>query len=288
MTFTDLFIRRPVLTLVVSLLIVLLGWQAFGQLPLRQFPQMESALVTVTTVSPGASAETVQSYITQPLQKSLASAQGIDYMRSTSRQNVSIISIYGRVGADSDRLFTELLAKTNEVRNQLPRDIEDPVLNKVAADNTALMYLGFSSDTMNNAQITDVLLRVIQPRLVTLPGMAEAQIIGNQSFAMRIWLDPLKLAGFGLSASDVTQAIKRYNVQSIAGDATGELVVTSVTANTELQSVEGFRTITLKTNGDSQVRLGDVARVAGRIELLNLRHCQIPLPCSRAWRSSRR
>lgn len=261
MTFTDLFIRRPVLALVVSLLIVLLGWQAFGQLPLRQFPQMESALVTVTTVSPGASAETVQSYITQPLQKSLASAQGIDYMRATSRQNVSIISIYGRVGADSDRLFTELLAKTNEVRNQLPRDIEDPVLNKVAADNTALMYLGFSSDTMNNAQITDVLLRVIQPRLVTLPGMAEAQIIGNQSFAMRIWLDPLKLAGFGLSASDVTQAIKRYNVQSIAGDATGELVVTSVTANTELQSVEGFRTITLKTNGDSQVRLGDVARV---------------------------
>ncbi|MBJ2242043.1 MULTISPECIES: multidrug efflux RND transporter permease subunit [unclassified Pseudomonas] len=261
MTFTDLFIRRPVLALVVSLLIVLLGWQAFGQLPLRQFPQMESALVTVTTVSPGASAETVQSYITQPLQKSLASAQGIDYMRSTSRQNVSIISIYGRVGADSDRLFTELLAKTNEVRNQLPRDIEDPVLNKVAADNTALMYLGFSSDTMNNAQITDVLLRVIQPRLVTLPGMAEAQIIGNQSFAMRIWLDPLKLAGFGLSASDVTQAIKRYNVQSIAGDATGELVVTSVTANTELQSAEGFRAITLKTNGDSQVRLGDVARV---------------------------
>ena len=143
MTFTDLFIRRPVLALVVSLLIVLLGWQAFGQLPLRQFPQMESALVTVTTVSPGASAETVQSYITQPLQKSLASAQGIDYMRSTSRQNVSIISIYGRVGADSDRLFTELLAKTNEVRNQLPRDIEDPVLNKIAADNTALMYLGF-------------------------------------------------------------------------------------------------------------------------------------------------
>lgn len=261
MTFTDLFIRRPVLALVVSLLIVLLGWQAYGQLPLRQFPQMENALITVTTLAPGSSAETVQSYITQPLQKSLASAQGIDYMRSSSRQNVSVISIYGRVGADSDRLFTELLAKTNEVRNQLPREIEDPVLNKVAADNTALMYLSFSSDTMNNAQITDFLLRVVQPRLVTLPGMAEAQIIGNQSFAMRLWLDPLKLAGFGLSASDVTQAVKRYNVQSIAGDATGEFVVTSVTANTELQTVEGFKAITLKTNGDSQVRLGDVARV---------------------------
>ncbi|VVN91646.1 multidrug efflux RND transporter permease subunit [Pseudomonas fluorescens] len=261
MTITDLFIRRPVLALVVSLLIVLLGWQAYGKLPLRQFPQMESALITVTTVSPGSSAESVQSYITQPLQKSLASAQGIDYMKSSSRQNISIISIYGRVGADSDRLFTELLAKTNEVRNQLPREIDDPILSKVAADNTALMYLSFSSETMNNAQITDYLSRVIQPRLVTLPGMAEAQIIGNQSFAMRLWLDPIKLAGFGLSASEVTQAIKRYNVQPTAGDVTGEYVVTSIQTNTELHSVEGFNAIPLKTKGDSQVRLGDVARV---------------------------
>lgn len=243
MTITDLFIRRPVLALVVSLLIVLLGWQAYGKLPLRQFPQMESALITVTTVSPGSSAESVQSYITQPLQKSLASAQGIDYMKSSSRQNISIISIYGRVGADSDRLFTELLAKTNEVRNQLPREIDDPILSKVAADNTALMYLSFSSEIMNNAQITDYLSRVIQPRLVTLPGMAEAQIIGNQSFAMRLWLDPIKLAGFGLSASEVTQAIKRYNVQPTAGDVTGEYVVTSIQTNTELHSVEGFNAI---------------------------------------------
>ena len=261
MTFTDLFIRRPVLALVVSLFIVLLGWQAYAKLPLRQFPHMENALITVTTVSPGSSAETIQSYITQPLQKSLASAQGIDYMKSSSRQNVSVISIYGRVGADSDRLFSELLAKTNEVRNQLPRDIEEPVLGKVAADNTALMYLSFSSESMNNAQITDYLQRVVQPRLATLPGMAEAQIIGNQSFAMRLWLDPIKLTGFGLSAGEVTQAIRRYNVQPTAGDVTGEYVVTSIQTNTELQSVEGFRAITLKTEGDSQVRLGDVARV---------------------------
>lgn len=261
MTFTDLFIRRPVLALVVSLFIVLLGWQAYAKLPLRQFPHMENALITVTTVSPGSSAETIQSYITQPLQKSMASAQGIDYMKSSSRQNVSVISIYGRVGADSDRLFSELLAKTNEVRNQLPRDIEEPVLGKVAADNTALMYLSFSSESMNNAQITDYLQRVVQPRLATLPGMAEAQIIGNQSFAMRLWLDPIKLTGFGLSAGEVTQAIRRYNVQPTAGDVTGEYVVTSIQTNTELQSVEGFRAITLKTEGDSQVRLGDVARV---------------------------
>ncbi|RDS90262.1 multidrug efflux RND transporter permease subunit [Pseudomonas fluorescens] len=261
MTFTDLFIRRPILSLMVSMLIVLLGWQAYGKLPLRQFPMMESALITVTTVSPGSSAETVYSYITQPLQKSLASAQGIDYMKSTSRQNVSIISIYARVGANSDRLFTELLAQTNAVRNQLPVEIEEPVLSKVATDNTALMYLSFSSEHMNNAQITDYLRRVIQPRLATLPGMAEAQIIGNQSFAMRLWLDPIKLAGFGLSASEVTQAIRRYNVQPTAGDVTGEYVVTSVMTNTELQSVEGFSSIVLKTEGDSQVRLGDVARV---------------------------
>lgn len=261
MTFTDLFIRRPVLAVVVSLLIVLLGCQAYEKLQLRQFPQMENALVTVTTVAPGLSAQTIQSYVTQPLQQSLASAQGIDYMTSSSRQNISFISIYSRVGADSDRLFTELLAKSNEVRNQLPSGIEDPVLSKVAVDSTALMYLSFSSKTMNNAQITDYLQRVVQPRLVTLPGMAQAQIIGSQSFAMRLWLDPIKLAGFGLGASDITQAIKRYNVQPVAGDLTGEYVVTSATTHTELQSVEGFSAIPVKTEGDNQVRLGDVARI---------------------------
>lgn len=261
MAFTDPFIRRPVLATVISLLIVLLGFQAFSKLTIRQYPQMENALITVTTAYPGANAETIQGYITQPLQQSLASAEGIDYMTSVSRQNFSVISIYARIGADSDRLFTELLAKANEVKNKLPQDAEDPVLSKEAADASALMYISFYSSQLSNPQITDYLSRVIQPKLATLPGMAEAQILGNQVFAMRLWLDPVRLAGLGLTAADVTNAVRRYNFLAAAGEVKGEYVVTSINATTELKSAEAFAAIPLKTAGDSRVLLGDVARV---------------------------
>ncbi|WP_256659443.1 multidrug efflux RND transporter permease subunit [Pseudomonas sp. H9] len=261
MAFTDPFIRRPVLASVVSLLIVLLGFQAWSKLPIRQYPQMENALITVTTAYPGANAETIQGYITQPMQQSLASAEGIDYMTSVSRQNFSVISIYARIGADSDRLFTELLAKANEVKNKLPQDAEDPVLSKEAADASALMYISFFSSELSNPQITDYLSRVIQPKLATLPGMAEAEILGNQLFAMRIWIDPVKLAGYGLSANEVTDAVRRYNFLSAAGEVKGEYIVTSINATTELKSAEAFANIPLKTSGDSRVLLGDVARV---------------------------
>ena len=261
MAFTDPFIRRPVLASVVSLLILLLGFQAWSKLQIRQYPQMENALITVTTAYPGANAETIQGYITQPLQQSLASAEGIDYMTSVSRQNFSVISIYARIGADTDRLFTQLLAKANEVRNKLPQDAEDPVLSKEAADASALMYISFYSQQMSNPQITDYLSRVIQPKLATLPGMAEAEILGNQVFAMRIWLDPVKLAGFGLAATDVTNAVRRYNFLSAAGEVKGEYVVTSINATTELKSAEAFAKLPLKTVGDRRVLLGDVARV---------------------------
>lgn len=261
MAFTDPFIRRPVLATVVSLLIVLLGLQAFNKLTIRQYPQMENALITVTTAYPGANAETIQGYITQPLQQSLASAAGIDYMTSVSRQNVSIISIYARIGADSDRLFTELLAKANEVKNQLPANAEDPVLSKEAADSSALMYISFYSDELNNPQITDYLSRVIQPKLATLPGMAEAEILGNQVFAMRLWLDPVKLAAFGLTANDVNDAVRKYNFLSAAGEVKGQYVVTSLNAETDLKSADAFATIPLKTLGDRRVLVRDVARV---------------------------
>ena len=218
MAFTDPFIRRPVLASVVSLLIILLGFQAFSKLVIRQYPQMENALITVTTAYPGANAETIQGYITQPLQQSLASAEGIDYMTSSSQQNLSVISIYARIGADSDRLFTELLAKANAVKNQLPQEAEDPVLAKQAADSTALMYVSFYSDQLSNPQITDYLSRVIQPKLATLPGMAEAEILGNQVFAMRLWLDPVKMAAYGVTADDFSSAVRQYNFLAAAGE----------------------------------------------------------------------
>ena len=261
MAFTDPFIRRPVLATVVSLLIILLGFQAFSKLTIRQYPEMENALITVTTAYPGANAETIQGYITQPLQQSLASADGIDYMTSVSRQNVSVISIYARIGANSDRLFTELLAKANEVKNQLPQDAEDPVLSKEAADSTALMYVSFYSDELSNPQITDYLSRVIQPKLATLPGMAEAEILGNQVFAMRLWLDPVKMAAYGVTAADVNASVRKYNFLAAAGEVKGEYVVTSINAETDLKSAEAFGAIPLKTIGDSRVLIRDIARV---------------------------
>ena len=261
MALTDPFIRRPVLASVISLLIVLLGFQAFNQLSIRQYPELESALITVTTRYPGANAETIQGYITQPLQQSLASAEGIDYMTSVSRQNVSVITVYARIGSDSDRLFTELLAKANEVKNQLPQDAEDPVLAKQVANSSALMYMSFYSEQLSNPQITDYLSRVIQPKLATLPGIAEAEILGNQVFAMRLWLDPVRLGAYGLSAADVDAAVRRYNFLSAAGEVKGEYVVTAINADTELKTAEAFAAIPLKTDGDTRVLLGDVARV---------------------------
>ncbi len=261
MAFTDPFIRRPVLATVISLLIVLLGMQAFSKLVIRQYPQMENALITVTTAYPGANAETIQGYITQPLQQSLASAEGIDYMTSSSQQNMSVIQIYARIGANSDRLFTELLAKANEVKNQLPQDAEDPVLSKEAADSTALMYISFYSDELSNPQITDYLSRVIQPKLATLPGMAEAEILGNQVFAMRLWLDPVRMAAYGITANDVNDAVRKYNFLSAAGEVKGQYVVTSINATTDLKSPEAFGAIPVKTVGDSRVLVRDIARV---------------------------
>ncbi|MCI0915614.1 multidrug efflux RND transporter permease subunit [Pseudomonas stutzeri] len=269
MAFTDPFIRRPVLASVISLLIVLLGFQAFNSLVIRQYPQMESALITVTTAYPGANAETIQGYITQPLQQSLASAEGVDYMTSVSQQNLSVISVYARIGADTDRLYTELLSQANSVKNQLPQNAEDPVLNKQAADSTALMYISFYSEQLTNPQISDYLSRVIQPKLATLPGMAEAEILGNQVFAMRLWLDPVKLAAYGLSASDVNEAVRKYNFLSAAGEVKGQYVVTSINADTELKTPEAFAAIPLKTQGDSRVLLGDVARVEMGAESYN-------------------
>ncbi|MEL7940392.1 multidrug efflux RND transporter permease subunit [Pseudomonas delhiensis] len=261
MAFTDPFIRRPVLATVVSLLIVLLGMQAFSRLVIREYPQMENALITVTTFYAGANAETIQGYITQPLQQSLASAEGIDYMTSVSRQNYSVISIYAHIGANTDRLVTELLSKIGEVKTQLPPDAEDPVLDKEAADASALMYISFYSEHMDNPQITDYLSRVIQPKLATLPGIAEAEILGNQVFAMRLWLDPVKMAAYGITASDIDDAVRKYNFLSAAGEVKGELVVTSVNAATDLKSPEAFAAIPLKTLGDRRVLMSDVARV---------------------------
>ena len=269
MAFTDPFIRRPVLATVISLLIILLGAQAFNKLAVSQYPSMETALITVTTAYPGANAETIQGFITQPLQASLASADGIDFMTSSSRQGVSVISVYARFGTDSSRLLTELLAKANEVKSSLPAQAQDPLLQK-KTDGDTLMYLSFASDTLNAQQITDYLSRNVQPKLANLPGMAKAEIMGNLKFAMRIWLEPARLSAYGITATDVNNAIREYNYLSAAGEMEGEYVVTSLNARTELSSVEDFARIPVKVSGDSRLRLGDIARIELGSENYNL------------------
>ncbi|WOD12470.1 multidrug efflux RND transporter permease subunit [Pseudomonas sp. NyZ704] len=261
MAFTDIFIRRPVLATVVSLLIVLLGLQAFNQLTIRQYPQLENALITVTTAYPGANAEVIQGYITQPLQQSLASADGVDYINSVSRQNFSVIQVYARLGADTDRLYTDILSKAAEVRNQLPPQAQEPVISREAADSTALMYISFYSETLSNPQITDYLSRIVQPRLATLPGIAEAEILGRQTFAMRLWLDPIRMGAYDVTAEDVNQAVSQYNYLTAAGELKGEYVVTSVSAFTDLKDPEAFGAIPVKTEGDTRVLLRDIARI---------------------------
>lgn len=261
MAFTDIFIRRPVLASVISLLIILLGMQAFSSLTVRQYPAMESALITITTSYPGANAEVIQGYITQPIQQSLASAEGVDYISSVSRQNVSVIEVNARLGVDTDRLFTDVMSKTAEVRNQLPAEAQEPVIRRQAASTTALMYISFSSASLSNPQITDYLSRIVQPRLATLPGIAEAKILGRQTFAMRLWLDPVRMGALGVTASDINQAVRQYNYLSAAGETKGEYVVTSVNAHTDLQSPEQFAAIPIRTDGDKRVLLSDVARI---------------------------
>ena len=269
MAFTDIFIRRPVLATVISLLIVLLGMQALSSLSIRQYPAMENALITVTTAYPGANAEVIQGYITQPIQQSLASAEGVDYISSVSRQNFSVIQVRARLGVDTDRLFTDVMSKAAEVRNQLPAQAEDPVISRQAADATALMYISFYSETLSNPQITDYLSRIVQPRLATLPGIADAAILGRQNFAMRLWLDPVRMAALGVTASDVNQAVRQYNFLAAAGETKGEHVVTSVDADTDLQSPEQFAAIPVRTAGDTRVLISDIARVEMGAESLD-------------------
>ena len=277
MAFTDPFIRRPVLATVLSLLIILLGAQAFNKLAVREFPKMENALIKVTTVYPGANAETIQGYITQPLQNSLASAEGIDFMTSESRQNVSTISVFARLGTDSDKLLTELLAKANEVKSSLPAQAQDPLLEK-ESDGNSLMYISFSSEELSAQQVTDYLYRVVQPKLATLPGMAKAEVLGNQVFAMRIWLNPARLSAYGITANDVNNAIKQYNYLSTAGEIEGQLTVTSLNARTVLNTPEAFAGIPVKVSGDSRILLGDIARIELGSESYDIRTSMNGIP----------
>jgi multidrug efflux pump len=257
--FTDTFIQRPVLAIVVSSLLMLLGTASAFRVGVREFPELERSVIYVQTVYPGASARTVQGFVTNPLQVSIAGAKGIEYMLSESDPGVSMITVHVELGRNSTDVLNEVIAKVNEARGDLPRDIEDPVVS-AAAGGDAMMYLGFFSEQMTAYQVTDFLLRTVQPELATLPGVGKANVFARR-LAMRVWLDPVRMAAQGVTAVDVDRAIRRDNFISAAGATEGNLVRVTVDARTDMQTPGEFANLVVRQDGDERVRLGDVADV---------------------------
>ena len=261
MRFTDIFLHRPILSLVVSLLILLVGMRALLSLPIRQYPRTESATLTVSTVYPGASPDLVQGFITTPIAQAIATADGVEYLTSASTQGQSTVMARLRLNANSDRAMTEIMAKVNEVKFRVPKDAYDSVITKSTGDPTAVMYIGFASEELPISAISDYLLRVVQPLLATVPGVASAEILGGQTLAMRIWVDPARLAARGLSAGEVADALRQNNVQAAPGQAKSAYTVANIHADTDIVDVEAFRRLVVKAVDGGLVRLGDVATV---------------------------
>ncbi|MBN8520795.1 MAG: multidrug efflux RND transporter permease subunit [Alphaproteobacteria bacterium] len=261
MSFTDIFIQRPVLATVVSLIILLVGLQAAFSLQVRQFPELTNTTITITTAYPGANAELIKGFITTPIEQAVASTEGIDTMVSSSRQNVSTVTLNLRLNADPDRAVADVLSKVNQVGDILPREANDPVVVKETGQGFALMYLSFNSDTMTAPQITDYITRVIQPKLQTLEGVGNAQILGGQTFAMRIWLDPKRMAARGVTASDINNALVQNNFTSAAGEIKGDFVQTSINVNTDIDNAQDFGDLVIRAQDNTLVRIKDVADI---------------------------
>ena len=261
MQFTDIFIRRPVLASVVSLLILVIGLRAYAALPILQFPRTENALVTVTTIYYGADPDVVAGFITTPLENAIAQANGIDYMNSVSQSSVSTITVTLRLNYDADKALTEINTKIASVLNQLPPGTLQPTLTVKIGQTIDAMYIGFNSDTLAPNQITDYLTRVVQPKLQAVPGVQTAELLGQKVFALRAWLDPQKLAAFGLTATDVSQALTANDYISGIGNTKGQMVQVNLSASTSLHSAEEFRNLVIKQSGGAIVRLKDVANV---------------------------
>src|SRR3981081_299937 len=262
MKFTDLFVKRPVLAIVVNLVILIAGLQALRSLSVRQYPRSDIAVVRVSTVYVGANADLVRGFITTPLERVIASADGIDYMESSSGQAISTITVHLKLNFDTNAALTQIQAKVAQVRNDLPPEAEAPVIELETADNQfASIYLGFSSADLDQNQITDYLTRVVQPKLSAISGVQRADILGDRTFAMRVWLKPEQMAAHGIAPSTVRDALARNNYLSALGQTKGSMVSVNLIANTDLRTPEEFRKLVVKQEGGVVVRLGDIADV---------------------------
>jgi multidrug efflux pump len=263
MKFTDIFIKRPVLAIVVSLVILIAGLQSIRSLSVRQYPRSDIAVVKVSTTYIGANADLVRGFITTPLERVIASADGIDYLESSSAQGISTITVHLKLNYDTNAALTQIQAKVAQVRNDLPPEAEAPVIELETADNQfAAMYLGFSSADLDQNQITDYLTRVVQPKLSAISGVQRADILGDRTFAMRVWLKPEKMAALGISPSAVQDALAKNNHLSALGRTKGSMVSVNLVANTDLRTPDDFRKLVVKEENGVVVRLGEIADVA--------------------------
>ena len=261
MNFSEIFIRRPVLTVVAAILILLLGLQGFFNMTVREYPEVKESVVTVSTNYPGASAELMQGFITTPIAKAVINADNVDYVSSTSALGNSTVTVHMLLDTDPDQALIDVLSKVQTVRGELPSDAKDPIVQKGTGQNFALMYLAVRSTTMNPEQVTEYLTQVIQPRFATVEGVGEVQILGGRNFAMRVWLDPVRLAAHSVTAGDVLTAIRASNFLSAPGKTENSFVAYAIQTATTLQTPETFGNLPVRTSGDDLVRLKDVARV---------------------------
>src|SRR5213082_970743 len=262
MKLTDLFIRRPVLAIVVNLVILIAVLHSIRSLSVRQYPRSDIAVVQISTVYVGANADLVRGFITTPLERVIASADGIDYMESSSSQGISTITVHLKLNYDTNAALTQIQAKVAQVKNDMPPEAQASVIELQTADQQfAAMYLGFSSADLDQNQITDYLTRVVQPKLSAISGVQRADILGKRTFAMRVWLKPDKMAALGISPSQVHDALANNNYLSALGLTMGSMVSVNLVANTDLKTVDEFRQLVVKQQGNDIVRLGDIADV---------------------------
>jgi multidrug efflux pump len=262
MKFTDIFIQRPVLAVVVSLLIVIAGIQAISSLSIRQYPRSDNAVVTINTAYIGASAELVRGFITTPLERAVSGADGVEYVSSSSQQGLSTVSVRLELNYDPIKALSEISSKVNQVRGDLPPEAEIPVINVESADSTvASAYLSFTSDILEPNQVTDFIARVVQPRLAARDGVQRAEVLGGRNYAMRIWLDPTLLAAHNITPLQVRQALAANNYLSALGKTKGALVEVNLAANTDLSTVEEFENLVLKSQSGALIRVKDIGTV---------------------------
>ena len=261
MQFTDTFIKRPVFASVLSLLLLLAGLVALEQLPLRQYPQLEQALIKVSTSYPGANAKLMQGFITSPLQSAIASADGIDYLTATSSTGASEIQAHLKLGYSGDQAFIDVMSKVSEAKSKLPADSEMPIVTKESDDDLYYAYISFSNDEMSGQQITDYLVRAVQPKLATILGVASADILGAKYFSLRVWLNANKMAALNITPQQVTSALQSNNYQATPGNLNGQYVVKNIHADTDIDDVEQFKLLVIQHKDNTLIRLQDVAKV---------------------------